>query len=309
MIKSALWLCGEMGDKAIYLQYEIGWYYFLNMKWSSALEIFEKVALKALDSKFFQNQYNELSHLIKSIKSKYPGFDIDIGAFNFDNSTDIVNNKEVTILPHVTNLMIKIAACHYQLNHTSEGMKWLLSVIVISKKYVLYKNVIEEDFGKIAMKYVTRTSKFMLAFELFYFLKHLSKLPDELLISIISIINDYLQKLYIDPIKFTSKKYLNSLESNNLYDYYIGMLIITISNCLIGETISVCKTWMVMNPILDMIKDDYLYIQQHLIYWFSKALIAENREKEAKELLKKALKFRKTEFSISTRIKKLYNEL
>ena len=309
MVKSALWLCGEMGDKAVYLQYEIGWYYFLNMKWSSALEIFEKVAVKAIDSKFFHNQNDEIGHLIKLIKSKHSNFDINITKFNFYNNTEKLTHQQTCILPHITNLFIKIAGCYFQLGNVADGMKWLLSTIVVSKKYALYKNIIEEDFGKLAMKYVTRNSKFMLIFELFYFLRHLTKLPDDLLTSISSTIDQYLQGLDIDPIRFTDKKYFNSLNNDHLYDYYSGILIITINNCLLGETIATCKIWKTVDPILSMIKDDYMYIQQHLIYWFSRALVAENRNKEAKELLKRALKFKKTEFSIATRIKNFYNQL
>jgi hypothetical protein len=307
MIKSSIWHCGKQAEEALFLQYELACYYFVCMKWESAIFHLEKILVRVLSPNVIKNQKNDNENLLKSLKLQ----DIyDPTLFTYDDNLIKHQNESATcIIPHLTNVLIQVAATKFQLDDEVEGMKWLLTSVIVSKKYVLYRNTIEEDFGKLAQKYLSRSCKFMLTYELFYFLRHLPRLPDEQLLKITNSVDAFLQNLPVEPLKLHDKDYYATCKQDHIADFFSGMLIITINNCLLGETLAVCTICDGMLPLFDIVKEDQLYIIHQLVYWFARALIAEERTDDAKKVLKIGMKMKKTEFNITNKIKKLLNEI
>lgn len=305
MIKNSLWILKKTAQSAVFLLYELGWHHFLNMKWKPALDIFKKIATFAFPKKFFTSQITEAQSQLSSYK-----IDFVLDPTKCQEDLMAPEEEKLCILPHLPQLAIKIAACYFRLGEVDLAMKWLLSAPVIHKKYSNFKSKPEEDFAKLSQKFVTRKSKQMLVFEIFYFMRYMPKLPDEILRLILDDVQKYKQELDF------STKHLNFYLQKNvprnealIVEYFSAILIEVVGNSLLGEIELTSSIYEDNKAYLNMIPDDYIYMIPHIEYWVGRALVADEKEKEARAVLKSAIKRKKVEFNIVNKIKKVMNDV
>lgn len=188
-------------------------------------------------------------------------------------------------------------------------MKWLLLAPIIQKKYSNFKSKSEEDFAKVAHKFANRKCKVMLVYEVYYLMRYLPKLPDEYLKRILDKVEEFKNSLTLNVQKLKILLTANNKSDPDIIEYFSASLISLICNCLLGDTDIACHIYDSIKHFIVLIPEDYAYLTPHIEYWVGRALIAEERGKEAKTVLKNALKHKKHEFNIANKIKKVLGEV
>jgi len=305
MIKTALKQLNENAETATYFKYELGLHYFLNKDWVMALDIFKSIAVQSLP-KFLASQKAEVQAIAKTIRLTLP-----LNFLACDEKIDKVDEDKTCIIPCPVQLLIKIACCYFNMNQYNLGMKWLLSVMVVYKKYSHFQSKSEEEIYQLAAKFIPRGSMKMMAYECTYFMRHLQKLPDHKLDEIISELEKYRQELtedFLEPQKKLNMS-LMSKEMGDIGDYLSCTMIIMASNCLMGETLETIKVYESAKKYLWKAGENYSYLLHHIEYWVGKALMEEGEMSEAKEMLKSSLKRKKCVMNISHKAKLLIGEI
>jgi len=301
MIKTALVRLGERAQNATYFKFELGLHYFLENEWEQALQIFKGVAAQSFPKKFFANQVSEVHALAKSMKIAFPADLSDL-----EEEFNEISAENICILPCPVQLSMKIACCYFNLNKPNLGIKWLLSIIIIHKKYNGIPSKMEEEFYHLALKYLSsRVSMKMLTYETSYFMKHFPRLPDEKLQIILADLNKYRQTV-IDDILDSKKNNIDAITENSLLaEFASSTLIVVVSNCLMGETELACAIYDSSKPILYRPSDQVTYILHHIEYWVGRALIEDRRLDDAREVLKASLKKKKCTLNIAHKVKQV----
>ena len=296
LVKNGLEKCNSFVQNPIFLTYELGWYYFITGKWEPALDIFLKVAAGILKPQFFKNFPQDVLQVSKSLRHKGITISTDFGPF-------LLEDAPHALFPNLTNILLNISACYFELKNHNESDRWLVAALIANKKYLNYHNKTESDFGHLAEKFLKRKSRNMLVFELLYFLKQLVKLPDENLKQITQMVDGYLKTLQL-----STEKNQIPFNSQALVEYLSGVLINTVSNCMMGETSSVLSTSASVINFIENMPSEFNYISQHILYWFGRAAISEENFKLAASMLKKAAKIKTNEFSYSEKCRKLIQQ-
>jgi len=304
LIKTALWQLKSSASQAIYLIYELGWYHFIEMKWENSLQIFQKIICHALPRQFFKQQVAETTSLAKSLKLA-----LAINFANFDEGLNSIKEERTSILPFIPHISVKIAACHFHLGHYELAIKWLLSANVIYKNYSHFKSKQEEDFSKLAVKFLGRCSMKMLAFEVIYLMKYLPKLPDQNLMAILEQVELYQNSLSLDLFQLESYLSTNCREDPFIIEFFSATMVRIVCYCLMGDTDIACEIYKNCSKFLPLLPEDSGYMVYHIEYWVGRALVSEERPEEAKALLKGLLKRKKCEFSLNTRIRKILSDI
>lgn len=295
---------GSSAEHAVYLKYELAWFYFLNRKWDLSLAIFKKIVCGALPQQFFNHQISDVTLLVKTLKLS---FNVDFKKFN--EGLNSVSDDQISILPYLSHIAVKIAACHFNLGNFELAIKWLLSSVIIFKNYSFFKSKQEEDFSKLAIKFLGRCSMNMLVFEVIYLMKYMPKLSDNIIMEIIEQVEEYQASLTLYEEQLDSYLKTNSKEDPLIIEYLSTILIKVVSYCLLGDTDIACGVFKANQKYFSLLSEEYAYIISHTEYWASRALISENEPLEAKAMLKALLKKKKGEFSLNSRVRKILSEL
>ena len=288
--------CKEILDNPIFLTYELGWCYFITAKWEQALQIFLKLISGILKPQFFENFEKDIQILSKTLRQKGIDIDTNFGPFPFKEA-------KYALFPHLTHILLNISACYYETGNLKESDRWLLAAVIANKKYLNYHNKTESDFGKLSEKYLRRKSRKMLCFELLYFLKQLQKLPDKNLTELSEGVS---KRLPITLSELSQKR--KALPLDDLLDFVSGMLVVTVNNCLVGESAKVICESEKLIPVLELISSEFAYLTQHFYYWFGRAGISEENNKFAGSMLRKAAKMKTHEFNLADKSKKLIQQ-
>lgn len=300
MIKTALWQVRNSIESATYLVYELAWYHFVTMNWNSALPIFQQIICSALPVQFFRNQVTEANSLARSLRLP---FSIDFSKFS--EELNAVNEERTCIFPHLPHIAVKLAACHFNLGNYEIAIKWLLSAAVIYRNYSQFKTKQEDDFSKLAIKFLGRCSMKMLAFEIIYFMRYMPKLPDDILVAILEDVEQYQNSLSIDIEQLETYYAANKKGDPFIVEFYSATLMRIVMSCLLGDTDVACNIYTDTSKYLCLLPEDFGYMIYHTEYWVGRALISEERKDEARIILRGLLKRKKFEFSMNTRIRKI----
>ena len=297
LITTALSQLKENAETATYFKYELGLHYFLESQWEMALKVFKGIAAQCLPQKFFQTQIMEVQGLAKTLKVS-----VNFISAKCEEEIENVPIDKMCILPCPAQLTIKIACCYFNMNQYELGMKWLLSIIIIHKKYSNFQSKAEEEIYQLVLKYLNRSSMKMLTYESCYFMKHLLKLPDEKLITIQEELKEYRESLIQNHLKI-KKGFMDNFEASYIGDYLSSSLIILASHFLMGETQQACRIF--ENAELYMLKasEQNNYLVHHLEYWMGRALMEERRLDEAREVLKSSMRKKNCVLNISNKVK------
>ena len=298
MIKTALSQLQENAETATYFKYELGLHYFLRGDWKIALDIFKGIAAQALPKKFFKTQIAEAQAVAKTHKVPIPS-DLSV----WEEEIQEVSPDRVCVMPSVAQLAIKIACSYFELKEQDLGTKWLLSVLVVQKKFCSMQSKSEEDFYTLSMKYLSRKSTKMLTYDTYYFMRYMPRLPDESLEVILKDLKGYNEILMEELRHFKERLADENKETLLIIEYMSSMLIVLVCNCLLGETELVWTIFQSIKPYLLRLPDQYMYLAHHMEYWVGRALIEDQKHDEAREVLKSALKRKKCTLNIPLKVK------
>ena len=274
------------------------------MEWTKSLAIFKKIIRNALPEQFFKQQIIEAKTLSKSLKLA-----VDIDFTKFDEKLKAEKEDKTSILPHLPHIAVKIAACYFNLGQYELAIKWLLSANIIFKNYSNFKSKQEEDFSKLAIKFLNRCSLKMLSFEIIYLMKYMPKMADENLAANLRLVEAYQSSIFIDTKQLESYFVTNNKEDPFIIEFFSATLIRIVSYCLMGDTDIALNIYQETCKYLCLLSEESAYIVYHIEYWAGRAMVSEERIEEAKAILKALLKKKKCEFGINNRIRSVLSEL
>lgn len=275
-----------------FLMYEIGLYYILKFEWRKAFSTLKKVAILSVREEYFQKYSDEFDRALKYLRGK--GIHLEFTSKNvfFDQP------HTQAVFPYSCHNMLILACCSYELGDVDMCKRWIVNAIIVHRRFPHIKGKGEDDIIKLAEKFLRRQSFAMFTFELFYFLKHLLKLPDDSLKGIANKCQQYVDSQQKSSVNKSTKVEIAS-----------GILVKTVAHCLSGDTASACINPKEVILLTEDLPDEFGYIGGHLLFWVGRAFHAENKAQEAEVCLKKVYKYRKMIFSLGDRVKKMLLEL
>jgi len=298
LITTALSKLKENAETATYFKYELGLHYFLESQSEMALKIFRGIAAQCLPQKFFKTQIIEVQTLAKALK-----IPLSLNA-NLVEEIEEVPLDKMCILPCPAQLIVKIACCYFNMGKYELGIKWLLSIIIMHKKFSNFQSKTEEEIYQLVLKYINRSSMKMLTYESCYFMKHIQKLPDEKLIEIQEEIKAFRQSLIKNNLTTMRNK-----ETNYIGDYLSCTLIIIVGHFLMGETQKACREFENAEIYMSKANEQNIYLVHHLEYWMGRALVEERRLDEARDVLKSSMRKKNCVLNISAKVKIVLNDI
>ena len=289
-LKLAISMCKPYTLHPFYLDYEIGWFYFLCKDWSKAKKILESVASYSISKEMLGVFEQEFAKTLMGLKLKSSS-----SATIEYHPLPIQLQDNYIVFPHSVHNILKIAACCLGLKNEAECRYWLVTALVVHRKFSNVKTKNEEEFSKLTEKFLRRKSIALFTYELWYFLKYLPKLPDQNLLELVDAVKRHLEQC---------QKEGALLKGEFLVEFVSGMLLSVSSHCLIGNSALAVEKLDAILQVIDDLEEEYHYLGHHLLYWLGRGLAMEKRINEAIGCFKKALKWKKCIFTIGEKIKK-----
>jgi hypothetical protein len=290
VLHHAIWDCGEeLEGKATFLRYELGWFYFLQMNWHKARELFEfllhetsslsseldsyvKQAIKGKLSSAQLKTFNELALRRTPVKKRKA------------NWLDSQSELDRVFLPHKACLVAQLASCMAAVSDSSANF-WLKVTRLVANTETPSRSKLDIDFGVLADVFLVRHSCAMLPYETIYFLKQATKLQSSQLQAMFLAAESHLMHFSHDVVEEISAK-----------------LIQILSLCLLGSTDEASKLADFVGPKLYCLPDWAFYLVPHTLYWSSRAFIAELRYEDAVVAITQARKAKQYPFNIHNKL-------
>ena len=299
VIQKALSCCGaELARRAAFLKYELGWFYFLRLKWQDARELFQAILADCLTLS------SELDGFVKDM--------LTVGSITSETSAAfeslysrrfVLKQKEKTrwldntstpgdrvYIPHKACLVIQLAGC-YAAEQDARVVFWLKVTKIAASNPCASRTKVDEEFGTLAEIFLHRESCTLLPFELVYFLKQAAKLQPDML----ALIYERATKVF--------KSTANAVERAS------ACLLQIMSLCLLGETIQACGLSDQVRSRLSSVPEWALYLRPHTLYWCARAYMAQQRLEDAVEVLVEAKKMKKYVFCIKGKLARLLGDV
>lgn len=294
VIQKALSCCGpDLARRAAFLKYELGWFYFLRLKWQEARELFHAILGDCLTLS------SELDGFVKDM--------LTTGSLSADSSAAfeslfrrrfVLKQKEKTrwldntasagdrvYIPHKACLVIQLAGC-YAAEQDSKVVFWLKVTKIAASNPCASRTKVDEEFGTLAEIFLTRETFTLLPFELVYFLKQAAKLQP-----------DMLALIYERGAQVS--------QSSNAVERASASMLQIMSLCLLGETIQACGLSDQVRKGLNTVPEWAVYLKPHTLYWCARAYMAQQRLEDAVEVLEQAKKWKKYVFCIKGKLARL----
>ncbi|CDW85401.1 UNKNOWN [Stylonychia lemnae] len=347
-IERAISICPkELSSQAAFLKYEIGWFHYLKLEFQISLYRFKEVLRDCLNldldenengklegfpiedqlenlslqktnsqnrdilgesandtqihqdliRKFAQNSHNDnspkKSQLKAEIKSK--------------KASPASRKEDFVYLPHRACLTIQLAGVYVALKRDDLVFHWLQTTIALGNQPGITRSKLDQEMGHLAFIYINhRKMTDLLTYEIIYFLHQMPKLPNTILLQIISNITDIMRKVNLslncaDPSTYKDSTYFP--------DYVSGMMLTIVCYCFLGDSdIAQLFSYRLIKAIVHL-PQHYNYLAVHSYYWAGRSMLAESNKREAEQMLLKAKKYKKYEFSIDNKIERVLQDI
>eukprot|EP00742_Colponemidia_sp_Colp-10_P008071 GILJ01008711.1.p1 GENE.GILJ01008711.1~~GILJ01008711.1.p1 ORF type:complete len:992 (-),score=162.32 GILJ01008711.1:118-3093(-) len=304
LMRRALFSCGsQLSSQAVFLRYELGWFYFLKMEWAQGLQYLEQV----LYSCFPLGNIDGTDFMIWQPEST-PTVAIANGKSN--KSTKLETVKSGVHLPHRACLTMQLAACCFVLNQSEKGELYLKATQMIANQPSHTRSSMDEEFGRLAVVFHRRKQKRLLPYEVLYFLKQMPRLPDEFLWKtfqrLSAVVNGLIQERSKVGGSTTATNVEQTMELS--IDLASGFMLQIMIYCLIGETRKAFNLIQDARSELNSLPTYCQYLIPHTLYWCGRAALEEGQVTVAIQYLKTAAKYKKYEFDISAKISRVLRD-
>lgn len=332
---------GELVKEAYYLKFELGWFEMSRCQWLSALAFFEELAIVSLDlfnfdekmffeiaknfkdlplPAAFKTLINRANSLENGLLEEYPAKNIENSENRGKNYKNIEKPKKNTIiLPHRNTLALIISICYINLNEDKLCEVWLHMIHYIDKKFAgdSLRTAMDEDISRLARKYLTRSYKFFLKYEVLYFLKEISKLKDAYLLQMKSNIEVFFQETFglalLDHQTIFALIKKNPLERDFICEYASGLFLIVVILCILRKLDLVMQCGEAMKDIRSFVPKECEYLLHHTFHWVGRAKLiiddGEGKENVALEFLRLSKKYQECEFTMRNKNNKTISEI
>ena len=305
LLNTALHCCGkELANKAAFIKYELGWFYFLRLEWKHSKKQFQDILMDTLSLSseldsfvkealvcgelgehrkiLFENLYNRGVSTKKSSKGSW-----------IDGSG---TKKDRVFIPHKSCLIAQLAGCLAALND-SQVEFWLKITKISAATPTASRTKLDEEFGTLAQCFLRRKYKELLPYEIIYFLKQHTKL-----------LPGMLTRIY-----HSAELVVNLLPAersgNVLAEWASAKMLMIMALSLNGDTGDAADIADETIPMLKALPEWARYIAPHTLYWCSRAYGAELRFEEAITVLNIAQKHKNYSFNIRGKILKVLEDM
>jgi len=298
---------GKLINEAYYLKFELAWFEMSKCQWVNALGLFEELAIMS------RSLINRAKCLEIGILEEYPkNLSAKIsGNLTAKSSSANLTRKKGIILPHRNALAMIISICYINLKEEDLSEIWLYMVQYIEKKFAgdSYRTTLDEDIAKISQKYLKRSKKFFLKYEILYFLKEISKLKDSNLLQMKEGILAFFEENYEISL-YNHKEILAFYQKNPIFlspflvEYASGLFLLIIILCVLRNLKELLLLGEKLKDIQDLLPKDHEYLLHHGFYWVGRCYLLEetpNKEEKALEFFKLSRKYQECEFSMKSR--------
>lgn len=325
---------GDLAKEAYYLKFELGWFEMSRCQWLSALTFFEELAIVSLDlfnfdekcfcdlNKFYKDNNDLLPVSFKALISRAKNMEnciLDDYPFKDSASKNKSSKKNTIILPHRNTLALIISICYINLNEDKLCDLWLYMIQYCDKKFSgdSLRTFLDEDVSRLAKKYINRSFKFFLKYEVLYFLKEISKLKDAYLVQMKSNIEVFFQETF--KLSLSDHKNIiliikkNPLEKDLLCEYVSGLFLMIVILCLLRKLEEVMCFGQMLKEIKDFVPKECEYLLHHAFHWVGRAKLTmieeEGKENKALEYLRLSKKYQDCEFTLKNKNNKAISEI
>eukprot|EP00347_Sterkiella_histriomuscorum_P010935 403374369 len=344
-IERALSTCPrELSQQAAFLKYEIGWFHYLKLEFNISLYRFKEVLRDCLnldldidEEGHLENAQQHDDYLNSSLNIEKPlsqssnNFTENmkvhselVKKFAMPNNSDSSPTKQklkeelkknqdasrkedFVYLPHRACLTIQLAGVYVALKRDELVKHWLQTTIALANQPALTRSKLDQEMGHLANIYLNhRPVVDLLTYEIIYFLHQMPKLPNSILLQIISNITDIMKKINLnlncaDPSLYQDSPYFA--------DYVSGMMLTIICYCFLGDSDIAMLFGQRLIKAVPLLPSHYNYLAVHSYYWAGRAFFAESDKKNAELMLNKARKYKKYEFPIENKIERVLADI
>lgn len=303
---------GELAREAHYLRFELAWFELSRCRWAEALAGFESLVVQALDLTNFD---------LKTIREVPPAFETLIKRAigegdaleryaRWDDDHDEKKNRTI-VMPHRNTLALLIGICYEGIGDTKMCEFWLSMIEYIEKRFngESVKSCTDQELGSWSRKLRKRSYKFLVKYEVLYFLKEAAKLSDRQLSHIKASSHEFFARVFgIEPsdhqkILSVGKKDLAMLPEYASY-LFLGVII----HCLLRDFDAVLLAGTRLKDLEAGLNGDWGYLLHHGFHWTGRSLLVEGRKKEAAGFLRLAKKYQDCEFALKVKTAKFLKE-
>eukprot|EP00743_Colponemidia_sp_Colp-15_P009695 GILK01010607.1.p1 GENE.GILK01010607.1~~GILK01010607.1.p1 ORF type:complete len:983 (-),score=201.56 GILK01010607.1:91-3039(-) len=304
LMRRALFSCGsQLSSQAVYLRYELGWFYFLKMEWAQGLQYLEQV----LYSCFPLGNIDGTDFMIWQPESAQTVATNGYGNVKSNKSIKLETVKSGVHLPHRACLTMQLAACCFVLNQSEKGELYLKATQMIANQPSHTRSAMDEEFGRLAVVFHRRKQKRLLPYEVLYFLKQMPRLPDEFLWKTFQRLSSVVNGLIQERSK-VGRTTSVELTMELSIDLASGFMLQIMIYCLIGETRKAFNLIQDARSELNSLPSYCQYLIPHTLYWCGRAALEEGQVTVAIQYLKTAAKYKKYEFDISAKINRVLRD-
>lgn len=326
---------GELVREAYYLKFELGWFEMSRCQWLSALAFFEELAIVSLDLfNFDEKCFCEIAKNFRDLPLPAPFKALINRANSLENGlleeypiknseklgkTSEKQKKNTIVLPHRNTLALIISICYINLNEDKLCEVWLHMIQYIDKKFGgdSLRTAMDEDISRLARKYLTRSYKFFLKYEVLYFLKEISKLKDAYLLQMRNNIEVFFQETFgvalMDHQTIFALIKKNPLEKDFLCEYASGLFLLVVILCILRKMDLVMQCGEAMKDIRNFVPKECEYLLHHTFHWVGRAKLTideeEGKENIALEFLRLSKKYQDCEFTMRNKNNKTISEI
>jgi hypothetical protein len=174
----------------------------------------------------------------------------------------------------------------------SMAVMWLEITKIAYKNQSALNDNLDGEYIKIAKRYVKKSRRFALPYELMYHTRQISRLTEEELIilrqeALTAIEQNHLSERWLIPWKQANRE-------EEIANFIVMKLFILLIDFILSKVDETLKQCIELLNYLDCLSETYDYLKQHLCYWIARAGYApENNASVTKQYLKRALQYKK----------------
>jgi len=169
-----------------------------------------------------------------------------------------LKSDDFVYLPHRACLTMQIAGACVQLGKQDQVDKWIKASIQLASQPGITRSKLDIEMGKLAQVYSQkRKSYYLLTFEIIYLLQQMPKLPNSVLLQVITEIQSIMKKLDMNLNCSTPKQYIGH---PFFPDFVSGLMLTIVCYCFLGDSEIALLFSARLVSVIDHLDADFAYL-------------------------------------------------
>ena len=303
---------GDLAREAHYLSFELAWFELSRCRWAEALAGFESLVVQALDlTNFDLKTMKEVPQAFETLIKRAMGEGDALERYAREDYCHDDRGNRTIVMPHRNTLALLIGICYEGIGETKMCEFWLSMTEYIEKRFSseTVKSNADQELGSLTRKLRKRSYKFLVKYEVLYFLKEAAKLSDRQLTHIKASIQEFFTRVFgIDPSEHQKVLSVGKKDLAMLPEYASYLFLGVIIHCLLRDFDAVILAGTRLKDLESGLNGDWGYLLHHGFHWAGRSLLVEGRKKEAAGFLRLARKYQDCEFALKVKTTKFLKE-